>query len=93
MPARLNERSFEIRWSDGSCGDAGCASPSCVCALCARPIGVSADDPRWWVHREECLGCELCEDQVPIMLWRNVGNGKTLQQAAFHGRCFKKLLE
>ncbi len=88
---QLNERASEIRWSKGSCGVSGCADPECVCALCAQPIGISEDDPRWEGHdRESCGWCELCEDEVPIMLFR--GEGKAMLQAAFHQKCFERLL-
>lgn len=87
---QLNERAAEIRWSTGSCGNAGCSDPECVCALCAQPIGVSESDMRWDGHDEDCGGCELCEDSVPMILFR--GEGKAMLQAAFHNKCFEKLL-
>jgi hypothetical protein len=80
----------EVRWSKGSCGEAGCSDPECLCALCAQPIGVSEDDPRWHDHDEDCYGCELCEDSVPIILFR--GEGKDMEQAAFHNKCFEKVM-
>jgi hypothetical protein len=79
-----------LRWSNGSCGNAGCADPECCCAVCALPIGVSEDDPRWNDHDEFCGGCDLCRDMVPIILFR--GEGKAMQQAAFHEACFKTIL-
>jgi hypothetical protein len=81
-----------VRWSArGSCGTPGCNDPECVCALCARPIGVPDDDPRQAEHdHQSCMGCELCEDDVPTMLFR--GKGKNTEQACFHHRCFNKLL-
>jgi hypothetical protein len=80
-----------IRWSTGSCGQAGCADPECACAICRKPIGVSEDDPQWADHPEWCGGCELCDDQVPIILFR--GEGKAMLQAAFHTKCFTKAIE
>lgn len=90
MPMELNERAAEIRWSSGSCGNSGCTDPECCCALCAKPIGVSEDDPRWDDHND-CYGCDLCEDSVPIVLFQ--GEGKAMKQAAFHNKCFEKLLK
>ncbi|HEV1992466.1 MAG TPA: hypothetical protein VGR34_06345 [Candidatus Dormibacteraeota bacterium] len=87
----LNEHIIEVRWSRGSCGVSGCAHPECVCALCAQPIGIPESDPRWAGHGEDCFGCELCDDEVPIILFR--GEGRDMTQAAFHSRCFEKLLE
>jgi hypothetical protein len=79
-----------IRWnSRGSCGNAGCPDPDCGCALCGEPIGVAENDPRWDNHDEFCGGCELCEDQAPIILFR--GEGKAMQQASFHWSCFNKV--
>jgi len=83
----LNERAAEIRWSSGSCGNSGCKDPECCCALCAQPLGVAEDDH---THDPECEGCERCEDNVPIILFR--GEGKESKQAAFHAKCFSKLL-
>jgi len=81
----------KIRWSArGSCGNAGCSDPECCCALCGQPIGVSEDDPRWDEHDEHCSDCELCRDQVPMMLFR--GKGKDCEQAQFHTACFEKIL-
>ena len=91
MSFALNERACEIHWSArGSCGNSGCGDPECVCAICAQPIGISEKDPRWHNHDPECFGCELCEDDVPIMLFR--GEGNFTEQAAFHNACFEKLL-
>lgn len=59
-------------------------------ALCAKPIGVSDDDPRWDDHDEDCDDCDLCRDRVPIILFR--GEGKAMQQAQFHNRCFEQLV-
>jgi hypothetical protein len=79
-----------IRWSRrGSYGEAGCKDAECGCSLCGQPIGVSEDDPRWETHDEFCADCDLCRDQVPIMLWR--GSGKRTEQAQFHTRCFTKV--
>ena len=91
MAFELNALAIEIRWSKGSCGVSGCADPECVCALCAQPIGIPESDPRWNGHDPDCGGCELCEDEVPIILFR--GEGRDMLQAAFHQRCFDKLLE
>lgn len=91
MSMKLNERAFEIRWSKGSCGESGCADPDCVCALCAQPIGIAEEDPRRNDHDEECCGCPICEDDILMLLFR--GEGKHMTQAAFHHKCFEKLLE
>ena len=91
MGIALNERAAEIRWSKGSCGVSGCTDPECVCALCAQPIGISEEDPRRSDHDNEyCCGCPICEDDVPMILFR--GEGKAMKQAAFHNACFEKLL-
>ncbi|HLG97204.1 MAG TPA: hypothetical protein VKX49_12905 [Bryobacteraceae bacterium] len=88
--------SFEISaearltWSNGSCGNPGCTDPECCCSLCGKPIGVSEDDPRWDRHDEYCDDCDLCRDQVPVMLFR--GEGKAMQQAQFHIKCFEKIV-
>ena len=89
---KLNSLALTIRWSSrGSCGEAGCADEDCVCALCGKPIGIPEEDPRWLAHGVgECFGCELCADQIPSMLFR--GEGKDMQQAAFHHACFERLL-
>jgi hypothetical protein len=80
-----------VRWSSGSCGVSGCKDPECVCALCAQPIGIPEDDPRRDIHDQlDCAGCELCDDDVPTILFR--GEGKAMKQAAFHTKCFKRLL-
>lgn len=79
-----------VRWSIGSCGSSGCGDPECVCALCAQPIGIAEEDPRRADHNEECFGCSICEDDVPIMLFR--GEGRQSRQAAFHKACFERLL-
>jgi hypothetical protein len=76
-----------LRWSPGSCGNAGCKDESCVCAVCALPIGVPEDDPRWDNHPDYCDGCEVCEDEVPVMLFRKDEN----TQAAFHAACFRRI--
>jgi len=90
MGIALNERAAEIRWSKGSCGVSGCSDPECVCALCAQAIGIKETDPRWDGHDPDCFGCKLCEDEVPMILFR--GEGKAMKQAAFHNKCFEKLL-
>lgn len=90
MSLNLNERIAEVRWSKGSCGVSGCKDPECVCALCAQPIGISENDTRWDGHDPDCFGCELCEDEVPITLFR--GEGKDMLQATFHNKCFEKVL-
>lgn len=80
-----------VRWSlRGTCGNRGCADPECCCALCNTPIGVSDDDPRWNDHEEWCNDCDLCRDSIPIMLFR--GEGKQMEQASFHTKCFETLL-
>ncbi len=81
-----------IRWSTrGSCGNAGCTDPQCCCAVCNKPIGVPDDDPRWEEHDEWCGDCDLCRDQVPIMLFH--GEGRTMVQAQFHIECFNAIVE
>jgi hypothetical protein len=69
----------------------GCKDPDCCCAVCALPIGVAEDDPRWLLHREDCVGCEVCIDQVPFMLFR--GAGVCAEMAVFHERCFQAILK
>lgn len=86
----LNHRVVEVRWSSGSRGNRGCSDPECVCALCAQPIGIPEDDPRRTEHDDECCGCPVCDDDVPIILFR--GEGKAMKQAAFHHKCFEKVL-
>jgi hypothetical protein len=80
-----------VRWSRrGSCGMSGCSDPECCCSLCRRPVGVAEDDPRWATHDEDCADCELCRDQVPLMLFR--GQGKEMEQAIFHNACFEQAM-
>lgn len=80
-----------IRWSArGSCGNAGCKDPECCCSFCGLPIGVSEDDPRWDDHDDGCVDCDLCRDDVPLMLFR--GEGKNMHQAQFHTACFTKVV-
>ena len=88
---QLNERLLELRWSEGGCGISGCSGPDCVCALCAQPIGLKEDDPRWQHHSEHCGGCDLCEDSVPTIIFR--GDREHMRQAALHSRCLAKLTE
>jgi MinD superfamily P-loop ATPase len=66
----------------------GCSDPECCCSLCRLPVGIPEEDPRWAGHYEDCGGCELCEDQTPIMLFR--GEGNKMEQAIFHTACFKR---
>jgi hypothetical protein len=81
----------QIRWSRRcSCGEAGCTDPECRCAFCDQPIGVSEDDPRWERHPDYCIGCELCDDTVPVILFR--GEGKAMKQAQFHNACFAEIV-
>lgn len=86
----MNERALEIRWVRAPhCTEAGCDHPSCVCALCAMPIGVPEDDPRRAGHDDEgCLCCDLCDGDCPIQLFRS----ESCEMAAFHKRCFESLL-
>jgi hypothetical protein len=80
-----------VRWSTGSCGNSGCVDAECACALCAKPIGIPEGDPRRDAHDQlDCAGCEICEDDVPMILFR--GEGKDSRQAAFHTKCFNRLL-
>jgi hypothetical protein len=82
----------EIHWNGrGSCGNAGCADPLCCCALCLKPIGVAEDDPRWEEHDEYCDDCDLCRDRIPIIIFR--GEGKAMEQAQFHQKCFERIAE
>jgi hypothetical protein len=46
-------------------------------------MGVSDDDD---THDPECMRCERCEDNVPIILFS--GEGDDMKQAAFHNKCF-----
>lgn len=85
------EFSEKLVWSHGSCGNPGCSDPECCCALCRKPIGVSEDDRRWEDHDEFCGDCDLCRDQVPIILF--AGEGEAMLQAAFHTRCFEQACE
>ena len=83
-----------IHWSRrGSCGNPGCADPECCCAFCRKPIGVPEDDPRWENHpADDCFDtdCELCRDQVPLIMFR--GEGEQMEQAQFHTKCAEKVL-
>ena len=82
----------KIRWSKrGSCGQSGCTDPECGCALCGKPIGVGEDDPRWEDHDEFCGDCELCRDQVPLILFR--GKGRKMLQAQFCSACVQQMIE
>ncbi len=93
MPAWVLKSRYaaRIRWSRrGSCGNAGCTDPECGCSFCGLPIGVPDDDPRWNDHLDYCDGCELCQDEVPIHLFR--GEGKATEGAQFHTACFTKLM-
>lgn len=81
-----------IRWSRrGSCGESGCKDPECGCSFCGKPIGTPEDDPRWETHGEECCydpECPVCADQVLMIMFR--GEGKKMEQASFHQRCFNQ---
>ncbi len=90
-PIQLNERIIEVRWSSGSCGNPGCGDLECVCALCAQPIGTPEEVLDENDHDPECFGCPMCADQVPIILFR--GAGAEMEQAAFHTKCFEKILD
>lgn len=85
------EFASKIRWSQGSCGNAGCADPECCCAICEKPIGVPEDDPRWRDHDEWCDDCDLCRDRVPITLFK--GEGRAMLQAQFHTKCFEAIVD
>jgi len=69
------------------CGEPGCKDPQCRCSLCGEPVGTAEKDPRWETHPGDCNDCDLCRDQVPLMLFR--GKGRAMQRAQFHGRCFE----
>lgn len=85
------EKMKVVRWSKrGSCGAPGCADEKCRCGFCGFPIGIPEDDPRWEQHDADCGGCELCENQVPILLFR--GSAPETEQAQFHVVCFNMLL-
>lgn len=88
----LNPRiAATIQWNvRGSCGTPGCTDPECGCSLCGNPIGVDERDERWNEHDEDCPGCELCEDSIPIILFR--GEGEACEQAQFHTKCFEKVI-
>ena len=74
------------------CGEPGCSEhPQCLCSLCGKPIGTPEDDPRWIDHDQECPDCDLCRDQMPLMLWR--GKGRSTQMARFHEECFNQIVE
>lgn len=88
MSIAINESKI-LRWSERSCGISGCKDESCVCAVCALPIGIPEDDPRWDCHPDYCDGCVVCEDEVPIIIFR--GEGKDMKQAAFHAACFRAI--
>jgi hypothetical protein len=51
---------------------------------------VSEEDPRWEAHDEYCGDCDLCRDQVPVMMFR--GEGKAMEQARFHWTCFQQIV-
>jgi hypothetical protein len=76
-----------IKWSKGSCGNSGCTEDSCACSFCGGPIGIPQDDPRRDNPDEYCVGCEICEDDVPLMLF----DSKRNLQAQFHRRCSELL--
>jgi hypothetical protein len=74
------------------CSEPGCRDPLCVCSLCGEPIGTPDDDPRWDQHNEDyCGDCDLCRDQVPLMLFQ--GEGRAMKRAQFHRRCFETIVE
>ena len=75
----------------GCCDQPGCTDRYCRCSVCDLPIGVADDDPRWDAHDEDCNDCDLCRDQIPVMLFR--GEGKAMEQARFHVRCFEQVAE
>ena len=80
----------QIRWFlKGHCGEAGCTEPECCCSICGEPIGTLESDPRWDTHDEGCDDCDLCRDQAPLMLFS--GEGKAMERAQFHTRCFEKI--
>jgi hypothetical protein len=74
-----------------ACGELGCKDPQCVCSLCGEPIGTPKHDLRWGTHPKYCDGCDVCRDQVPLMLFR--GEGRAMKRAQFHGRCFETIVE
>ena len=87
------EHAAKIRWSArGSCGNSGCTDPECGCSICGKPIGVPEDDPRWETHDEYCDGCDLCVDEVPLIMWKEDVDGRTLQ-AQFHTDCSGVIIE
>jgi hypothetical protein len=86
------EGAARVAWHiRGSCGSAGCTDRYCRCSICDLPIGTAEDDPRWRGHDEYCDDCDLCRDQVPVMLFR--GEGKLMEQAQFHNACFQQVAE
>lgn len=80
-----------LRWSKGSCGNSGCTDETCVCAVCALPIGIPEDDPLWQDHPDYCGGCPICEDEVPTTIFS--GKGEAMVQATFHEACFRRILK
>jgi hypothetical protein len=84
----LPEFALQINWNTrGSCGEGGCTDPECCCSLCARPIGVSENDPRWDEHDEWCDDCDLCRDRVPLILFR--GEGQSNETGAISHAVFR----
>lgn len=77
--------------SSGDGAGSGCRDPQCVCSLCGEPIGTPEDDPRWMEHDDECSDCDVCRDQVPVILFR--GEGRAMQRAQFHTRCLHSIVE
>lgn len=80
-----------LKWSRrGSCGRPGCKDPECCCSFCGLPIGVPEDDLRWDDHDEFCGDCELCRDQVPLLMFR--GEGKQTEGVQLHWACAQRIM-
>jgi len=79
-----------IQWRRRThCDEPGCKDFTCACSMCGQPIGVAETDPRWDAHDDCCTDCDLCRDQVPLILFR--GKGKRMDAARFHIACFQKI--
>jgi hypothetical protein len=50
LPERA--RKNEIHWNNGSCANFDCTECALLLFVCARPIGVPENDPRWYEHTD-----------------------------------------
>jgi len=86
------EYASRVRWhAHTHCGEAGCTDRTCSCSFCGNPVGVAENDPRWMEHDEECCDCDLCRDQVPLILFR--GEGQDVLMARFHENCARIVID